>query len=362
MMSTIQPQSIDELSQAIRDTTGSIVPTGGGTQLDFGNPLRSSDHLFDLRRLNRITAYNPADMTIHLEAGVTLGELQTALSANNQILPLDPWNGPDATLGGIAATNAQGPLRATGTIRNWIIGMKVAHADGELSKTGGRVVKNVTGYDLAKLYTGSIGTLAVIAEISLKLRSGFPQTATAIAEFADIAESIKVLREIRTGPLQPISCEFVGPAPAIWIRFGDHPDAVKWQLSHLPRADWQLVGRDEEPARWEMLRKQYLEMGPIVVRVISAPANLGDLIQTFNPRAWVAHASNGIVFMSFHSADPIASIRQRVPVILERAPMEIRRQVPTFGVGGPELELMNRLKRAMDPGGRLNPGKHVDGE
>ena len=112
---------------------------------------------------------------------MTLGQLEHALLENNQFLPIDPWNGPGATIGGIVAADAQGPFRATGTIRDWIIGMKVVHADGQVSKTGGRVVKNVTGYDLARLYVGSLGTLAIIVEISLKLRAKFPKTATAIA-------------------------------------------------------------------------------------------------------------------------------------------------------------------------------------
>src|SRR5207253_6941669 len=108
---------------------GAIVPVGARTQTHFGNPLRRADCAIDLSRLNRITEYNPADLTIHVEAGVTLGQLQHALLENNQFLPLDPWNGPGATVGGIAAANAQGPFRAAGAIRDWIIGMKVVEID-----------------------------------------------------------------------------------------------------------------------------------------------------------------------------------------------------------------------------------------
>jgi glycolate oxidase FAD binding subunit len=116
---------------------------------------------------------------------------------NNQFLPMDPWNGPGATLGGIVAADAQGPLRATGTIRDWIIGMKVVHATAKISKTGGRVVKNVTGYDLARLYVGSLGTLAIIVEISLKLRAKFPKTATAIAGCETAAGAKALIAAIR---------------------------------------------------------------------------------------------------------------------------------------------------------------------
>src|SRR4051812_3572657 len=161
--------------------------------MEFGNPLRAADCVVDLSGLSRITTYNPAELTIHVEAGTTLGQIQSALTPNKQALPLDPWNGPSATIGGIAATNAQGPMRAMGGIRDWIIGMRVVHVDGRVSKTGGRVVKNVTGYDLAKLYTGSLGSLAMIAEISFKLRAQFPKTATAIAAFDNTGSAMSAL-------------------------------------------------------------------------------------------------------------------------------------------------------------------------
>src|SRR5437588_1607703 len=200
----LQPGSVEELAQIISAEKGSVLPLGARTQTDFGNPLRRADCAIDVSRLRRITEYNPADLTIHVEAGVTLGQLQQALLENNQFLPLDPWNGPQATIGGIAAANAQGPLRATGTIRDWIIGMKVVEVTGRVSKAGGRVVKNVTGYDLQKLYGGSLGTLAIIAEISLKLRAKFGRTATAIVQTGDTDAAAELVRSIRTSALQPI--------------------------------------------------------------------------------------------------------------------------------------------------------------
>src|SRR5215470_17624736 len=176
---------------------GSVVPIGARTHTHYGNPLRRADCAVDLTRLARITEYVPADLTVHVEPGVTLEQLQHALLENSQFLPLDPWNGPSATIGGIAATNAQGPFRAVGTIRDWIIGMKVVEVNGRISKAGGRVVKNVTGYDLHKLYTGSLGTLAIIAEISLKLRAKYARTATVIARFPDLHAAANAVAVVR---------------------------------------------------------------------------------------------------------------------------------------------------------------------
>src|SRR5262245_25300411 len=358
------PETLDELSEFIRSQKGSIVPVGAGTQLEFGNPLQSADCVVSIARLNRITTYNPAELTIHVEAGVTLDQIQNELTANNQALPLDPWNGGSATIGGIAAANAQGPLRATGTIRDWIIGMTVIHVDGRRSKTGGRVVKNVTGYDLAKLYTGSLGSLAVIAEISFKLRPSFARTATAIAEFETLAEAESVLAVLRKSGLQPIACMLGGkPRNMLGIRFGEHPQAVDSQIRQLPPAPWRIFEGDRELAAFKDLREQfYAAMGPIVLRVVGKPTEVRGIIETYRPSSWLAHAMNGIVLMSFEDSSTIAAVRQKFPAIIERAPREVRGSIGTFGVSGPVKRLMMDMKRTSDPEGRLNPGRHIDGE
>jgi glycolate oxidase FAD binding subunit len=358
---TLRPESIEELAEIVSTERGAITPMGAGTQMAFGNPLRRLDCAIDLTRLSRITEYNPADLTIHVESGVTLEQLEHALLENNQFLPLDPWNGPAATIGGITAANAQGPFRAAGTIRDWIIGMKVVEADGRISKAGGRVVKNVTGYDLQKLYTGSLGTLAVIAEISLKLRAKFGRTATAIARLENRDAAARLLSSLRKGVLQPVTCEWVGPANEIWLRFGEHPSAVEWQLKNLPAADWKIVDAGEEAESWEGLRKRYNQFGPVVMRVVGRPTDVNEIIGEYQPGAWVAHALNGIVLMQISAAE-IGRIRAKYRGVIEKAPIDVRREIPTFGLNDMEYELAKKMKDAYDPGGRLNPGRHVDGE
>lgn len=358
----VRPESFEQLAQAIRDEKGAIVPVGAGTQLFFGNPLRKMDCAVDLTGLDRITEYIPADLTIHVQAGLTLRELEHVLLQNNQFLPLDPWNGPDATLGGIAAANSQGPYRPTGTIRDWIIGMQVVRIDGTAAKAGGRVVKNVTGYDLARLYTGSLGCLAIIAEISLKLRARFARTATAITLTADSTDAAKLLSGIRHSEVQPVSCEWIGPENAVWVRFGEHPQAVDWQLKNLPQADWQVLEREEEAAAWESLRVRYSSLGSIVLRIVGLPSNIHEIIQDYQPSAWIAHSCNGIVLMATEKPADVALIRRKHRTVIEHAPIEVRREIATFGLNEAEFELMQRMKVAFDPEGRLNPGRHVDGE
>jgi len=358
----VRPESIEDLSEIIANEKGSIVPLGARTQTYFGNPLRNADCVIDLSSLRRITEYNPADLTVHVQAGVTLGQLQQALIENNQFLPLDPWNGPNATMGGIAAANAQGPFRAVGTIRDWIIGMKVVEVTGRISKAGGRVVKNVTGYDLHKLYTGSIGTLAIIAEVSLKLRAKFGRTATSIAKAADVSSAAQLVASVRHSAIEPVACEWVGPENEIWVRLGEHPSAVDWQLKNLPPADWTILEGREESAAWERLRSRYDRLAPIVLRIVGLPISAHEIIKEYRPPAWIAHAVNGVVLAEVRTAADIWRVREKYRAVIERAPLEIRRNLPSFGLNDAEYNLMNKMKEAFDPGGRLNPGRHVDGE
>ncbi len=358
----IRPESIQELADRIADEKGTIVPVGARTQLEFGNPLLGADCSVDLTRLRRITEYNPADLTVHVEAGVTLGELQNALLKNNQFLPLDPWNGDKATIGGIAAVNAQGPYRTVGTIRDWIIGMNVVDISGRTSKAGGRVVKNVTGYDLHKLYTGSLGTLAVIAEVSLKLRAKFGRTATAIAKTGSVEEGAKLVSSIRTGALQPVSCEWVGPENEVWVRLAEHPKAVEWQLKTLPLGDWTILEAEEEATAWERLRRQYQGLRPIIARVIGLPTTVHEIIKEYRPTAWIAHALNGIVLAQVSTTADVRRIREKHRAVIEKASLETRREIATFGLTDTEYSFMRKMKDAFDPETRLNPGRHVDGE
>src|SRR3989449_3803253 len=235
-------------------------------------------------------------------------------------------------MGANGGCNAQGPFRAVGTIRDWIIGMKVAEVTGRISKAGGRVVKNVTGYDLHKLYTGSIGTLAIIAEISLKLRAKFTRTATIITKACDFSTAAQLVRSIRHSALEPVSCEWVGPENEIWVRLGEHPRAVDWQLKNLPSADWTVLEGNEETAAWERLRSRYHRMSPAVLRVVGLPSEVREIIEKYGPTEWIAHAVNGIVLAQVRTADEIRRIREKHRAVIERAPLEMRQELPTFGL------------------------------
>ena len=197
----LAPSSTEELAEILRVEAGTIAPVGAGTQLAFGNPPEAIDCVVDTRGLSRITDYVPADLTIHVEAGVRLGQLEDTLGENNQMLPLDPWNGPEATVGGIVATNAQGPLRAVGTIRDWIIGMKVAARGGLLVPRGPFSIRQALSYVLTLPVSTAIvgfGSPAEVDEAVETARAFAPlppeemaHLELAAADFADEASFFK---------------------------------------------------------------------------------------------------------------------------------------------------------------------------
>jgi FAD/FMN-containing dehydrogenase len=198
--------------------------------------------------------------------------------------------------------------------------------------------------------------------VSFKLRPRFGTTATAVSRFSSLADAEAVLAQLRTSKLQPIACELVGPQQAIVIRFGEHPQAVESQIRQLPTASWEVVAADKESAVWEDLRKTHAAMGPIVLRVVGKPSEVRGIIEDYRPTSWIAHAMNGIVLMSVEQSEAIDSVRRIFPTIIERAPAQFRRQKGTFGVRGAAKRLMVDMKRTFDPEGRLNPGRHIDGE
>ncbi len=175
-----RPESLEDVQEVLKHAYGSgsaVIPWGGGTGQDYGAPPRKADILLDLSGINALVAHEYADMTVTVQAGMTLAALQEQLAQHGQFLPLDPPQPEKATVGGILATNACGPLRlGYGTVRDWLIGITVVDAQGRLVKGGGKVVKNVTGYDLPKLHVGALGTLGVIVEATFKV-SPKPETA-----------------------------------------------------------------------------------------------------------------------------------------------------------------------------------------
>src|SRR5439155_5793876 len=218
--SRVAPTSADELAAALKganEAGRAVAPVGGGTQLDLGMPPTRLDLVIETTGLNRVVEYEPADLTVTVEAGMRLAELQRILGEQGQFLALDPPAEEAATIGGLIATNASGPLRFSyGTARDLVIGTRVANPEGTLTHSGGRVVKNVAGYDLNKLYIGSLGTLAIVIELSFKLAPIPPASATVVGQFSDTASTSSVVGAVVRSPLSPLAIELMGSRQVVF--------------------------------------------------------------------------------------------------------------------------------------------------
>ena len=252
-LAVVRPQSVAELGDLVRRAAAerqALYPVGGGTMLGLGLPPSRPGWAVDVRSLNHVIDYPARDMTITVQAGVTVAELRRVLAAENQRLPVDVPHADRATLGGALAANVSGPRRyGFGTLRDYVLGISTVNDEGQEVKAGGRVVKNVAGYDLCKLHIGALGTLGVITQATLKVRP-IPEARALITLGCDAAGLEALLERLhnsrtRPGCLDVLNAEAaravahaagVALPEAAWVAvvgFEDGADAVNWQVRQL---------------------------------------------------------------------------------------------------------------------------------
>jgi glycolate oxidase FAD binding subunit len=397
--SWLQPATADELAEALAtaDQAGqAVAPLGGGTQLDLGMPPSRLDLLLETTRLDRVVEYEPADLTVTVEAGMRFAALQRLLGEQGQFLPLDPPALPEATIGGLIATNASGPLRlAHGSARDLVIGTRVANPDGTLTRAGGRVVKNVAGYDLNKLYIGSLGTLGIIVELSFKLAPIPPATATVVGQFPDALSAGGLLGAVLRSPLAPLAMELIGPQAAtamgadlpaatlVVLRVGGYPQAVERQVRDLRSLISQHAGQPIETAAdvWDDLARMRTDAvrRELVLKASAPIAQTARLVALFEERlaplgtpvVW-AHGGNGVAYAACAAGPSAAGIIRglreaagglgdNAALVVLRCPTALKQAVDVWGPIGPSLGLMRAIKAKLDPRNTLNPGRYVGG-
>jgi glycolate oxidase FAD binding subunit len=337
--------------------------------------------------------------------------LQRHLGSRGQWWPVDPPRSASATLGGVLATNASGPKRLLyGTARDLLIGIKVVHADGVISKAGGKVTKNVTGYDMMKLYIGSLGTLAVITEATLKLRPSPPIRQLAWSTFVNAEAAVETARGLLMRGLLPNAVELVNPPVTAFLRqTGDGPEggggwslmvgidgpelAVERQrreieaLSRAGRATTWWTGPDDG-ALWQALQSRFRPRGAepterAVVRVGTVRTHVRAILDEITelgsrlnaPTELSARFGNGLVYASFplnrageqsaYLTEALTGMRvelasKRGYLVVESAPAAFKAHFDCWGDLGPQTEVMVELKRAFDPRRVLNPGRFID--
>ncbi|MEK6303590.1 MAG: FAD-binding oxidoreductase [Acidobacteriota bacterium] len=382
------PGSASEVAECLRicsSLKAAVIPAGSMSWLDCGNPVRRADLVLSLNRMSRVIDYSPPDLTVTVEAGLTLVDLNKLTSRERQWLPLDPPGGSVASLGAIAACNSSGPLRlGFGTPRDYVIGLKLAHADGTESKCGGRVVKNVAGYDMNKLYVGSYGTLAVITELTFKLRP-LPESAATIVVTANRGASLfEFAKRVRTSELQPASIflarrliESRPEVDALLIRFVDNEAAVNHQVGWIKRAAYddfevRLLSEDEAEGDWRRLARVD-RMAAHAVRIsvpVSAIESVVGQVELESCAAAV-DLGLGIIRITFDededkAADTMKRMRKQAEesggtLFVERTSAAVKQEAGAWGDGGAASSLMKSVKAKFDPESILSPGRFVAG-
>lgn len=391
-----------------------VVPRGGGSHSSLGNVPTQVDVVLSVQRLQQQLAYEPGDMTTTVQAGLRLADLQASLSQHGQFLALDPSASDTTTAGGIVAANLTGPRRLLyGSARDLLLGSAVISLDGKRTKAGGRVVKNVTGYDLNKLYIGSLGTLAVIVELTWKVHPKPPGEQTlgiGVTELADLAElqqtlvalplrlnSLVLLNHAAVAELTSQTGAASPETPYLFLaRLEGSPEVLAHQASSMAAAlrDLFLTGKtrvltwadDEQSRLWQALEAYPLILAQtaphsIVSKVSLRMAAVPEFVETMDAAAtangttWplLVHAGHGVAYVRLTPGERSEDLMPHLQTldacvsplqgrrVIEHAPLDIKRQIDVWGATGDDFALMRGIKATFDPHSRLNPGRFLGG-
>ncbi len=387
----VEPATVAEAAEALlacaRDRLR-VVFVGGGSDLEVGAPPSGVDVVLRTTRMKRVVEHAPADQIAVVEAGITLSDLATHLAAHGQRLALDPPLPFRATLGGVVAANAFGPRRHRfGTSRDLVVGMTFVRADGVVAKGGGKVVKNVAGFDVPRLLVGSLGTLALVATVTVRLHPLPEAQSTVLVPGLGAAEVRAVTAALLAAQLEPTSVAALleGEHLRLGVRFEGFGPGVAEQrdrfvalAAHLRLAP-EPLDADEARAFWsrhDVIRSE----GALRTRVAAPPSSIADvtaralrpMLRAVEQGAAVLYPTLGIAFTTGAVADAsaastaIAAAREALAaargyLVVTAAPPGVRAATDVWGPPPPSLELMRRVKRELDPDRRLAPGRFVGG-
>src|SRR5881628_3473591 len=394
----VRPASIDQLGRIValaHDDGLAIVPRGGGSALELGHPPARVDVLVDLSGLDQVLEYNPDDLTITVQAGITAGTLAALVAPRRQFLALDPPGAAARTLGGMTATNASGPLRARyGTMRDLLLGVRFVQADGVMTWGGAKVVKSVSGYDVPKLMVGALGTLGVLGELTLRLHPEPESEATWLAVFTDLAAAQAFVARLVDSTVQPSRVELLNRAGLAACGAGDGPAAVAVSIGtaeEAVRAQGETVTRFAREAGASLLPLGasfwaahaeataldgaiVLSVGTLVTLVGETAAETERAVAAAGVAATLTGAATlGSLRAAFPAVEPraVRTLVERLRaflapvgggVIIQRAPAAVRAAVDPWGPVEPgALSLMRGLKDEFDAKRVLNPGRFVGG-
>lgn len=403
----VTPTTVDAVAQIVafanqRDL--SVLARGGGARMNLGNLPAQIDILIETNQLDHLLEHEGPDLTCHTQAGITLASLQKQVAKQGQRLSLDPPDAEQSTIGGILASNASGPKRLRyGTARDLLIGLRVVQASGDISRSGGRVVKNVAGYDLNKLYIGSLGTLGIIVEANFKLHPLPVAERTLLLTYINAEDAMHTVMAIIGSQLTPGALELIDTGAAndmndfsalhlptsgytLAVNFEGSNVTIDRQLHEtrlLARRYNALMGEDllgeVQQHFWQVVRKHM--QGTLTCKVALLPTQIVPYLQQLEQicrrhnleAATIAHAGNGILYSELRPGDAlprlveaIAELRRyawemRGSLVIERCPVELKRRVSIWGEPGADFGMMQRLKQQFDPHKTFVGGRFLGG-
>ncbi len=358
------PEEAAALLRTLGEEGRHVRPRGGGTK-DWG-PVADGAAVVETGGLSRILEHNVGDFTAVLEAGVPLAEAQAEFERHGQMLAIDPALSDDATVGGVMAANDSGPLRHRyGSMRDLVVGTTVALSDGSLATAGGKVIKNVAGYDLGKLFCGSFGTLGLIVRVALRLHPLAPSTATAVGSTGDPDRLGAAARALAALPLEAdcLDLDWRDRAGRLLVRFGssaagDQAAATVSRMRELGLADCEVVEDDDELWMTQRVRQR----GDCVLKVSGRATDVAAVCRT--GASVVGRPALGLYWLSLPAeAAAVAAAREalapRACTLLD-APAELRADAWAAPDPG-ALAVMARVKERFDPARIFRPGTFVGG-
>ncbi len=384
------PETIKDAASRIAESerTGEAIAfIGGGTDLEIGAPPDRLDVVVRTGKLDRIIEHAPSDQIIAVEAGVTLARLQEVVGAHGQRLALDPPHSDRATIGGIVAANAFGPLRTRyGSVRDLIIGISIIRADGVIAHGGGKVVKNVAGFDLPKLMVGSLGTLGMIATATFRLHPLPEVSETLLIGNRSAAAVRSLIAEMKQAQLEvaALAAIAVGSGFDVAVRFEGFRAGVvaqrdRWSQQVRTRGTCDVLNASDAQRLW-LSHDAIRAAGPLRLKIAALPSAiemlsdkvLPPLLGAMTNGGFVWYPMPGIGFVTGTPADDqrmaaaIRSARElllkaRGSLTIEAAPLALRKLVDMWNEPGGSFSLMQSMKLKFDPGRRLAPGRFVGG-
>jgi len=380
-----RPPSAAEVAAVLRlcsEAQASVTPWGGGTAMTVGNPPRRVDVIIDLQKLGRVIDHDPGNLTVTVQSGMKLSELQNDLVRHRQFAPFDAPFPARATIGGTVAANINGPRRSSfGAVRDLVIGMKVALANGEQIKAGGKVVKNVAGYDMCKLFVGSLGTLGIITEVTVRV-APLAESSVTVLVSGSLANMSAWIKAIGGSSLLPIALLLVNdPMTSTWrvaVRCeGFAPTVARYRhdlaaMAQAIDATTEVLVDQAHDHFWNGVGNFPLASERVVFRITVPRAALTGFVKAIEDRAtlvvadaaaatlWLAYEPNKPTAACFAQLQALASAHHGHAVLFA-APTRSRQGVEVWGPAPATFPLLREIKRQFDPQGLLNPGRHVGG-